>query len=469
MPALSQSKTREIIEDFAEEIRRKKNLGAKPSKTIINFRNEVVERIEREIVSVPVELLRFRKDNGRIASDVLDHEYTYGPLDESDDDTQAILRKFLAAKDPEKTEILKKNILHGGQREPAIITRDGFLINGNRRKMVFEILRSEFPDDPKFQFMNVVILPGQGEEGGPPTLLEIEKLENRYQLQSEGKSEYYGFDRALSIRRKIELGLSLEEQISDDPRFARSSKSEKEKAIRDIKKNYLDPLDCVDRYLRQFNREHQYHTVSSGAGDKEGRWQAFIDYSNTYKTKFQNQRFLLEHGIDESEIGEIEEAAFDIIRLRNVPDMQKVHTIMRDLHKYCITREGRKELTNIAKKVEPVLPSEDLYEDSEQRRPLDRKQVDAKWAAKHIQPITFHLKRASQCYEAKKEKETPLELLEAAHKKLTHKDMDLTSIKIEDYDVARELLVGIKTIANDLESELFHQYKKLKKLTNHDR
>ena len=37
--------------------------------------------------------------------------------------------------------------------------------------------------------------------GGPPTLKEIEELENRYRFQSEDKSEYYGFDRALSIKR----------------------------------------------------------------------------------------------------------------------------------------------------------------------------------------------------------------------------------------------------------------------------
>lgn len=468
MPTMTQSKTREIIENFAEEIRRKKEKSAKPSRTVINFRSDMAERTERDIVKVPTDLLRFRKDNGRIASDVLDYEHTYGPLEESDKEAQELLRKFLTVKDPEKTEILKKNILHGGQRDPAIVTCDGFLINGNRRKMVFQMLQDECRDDPKFRYMNVVILPGPGEDGGPPTLLEIEKLENRYQLQSEGKSEYYGFDRALSIRRKIEIGLSLEDQISDDPRFSRSSKKDKEKAIREIEKNYLEPLACVDRYLMQFNRENQYHTISSGIGDKEGRWQAFIDYSNTYKTKFKNSRFLVEHGIDEEEIGEIEEAAFDIIRLRNIPDMDKVHVVMRDLHKYCETKDSRRELTNIAKKVDPILSTEESFEDNEQRKPLGRKDIDAKWATKYIEPITFHLKRASKIYNAKKEKETPLSLLEAAYKKLVHKDMDLGSITTNDYDTARQWLVDIRNTADNLESDLYEQKKKLRRLTKQD-
>jgi len=64
--------------------------------------------------------------------------------------------------------------------------------------------------------------------------------------------------------------------------------------------------------------------------DKEGRWQAFIDYSNTYTRDLCSPKQRIELGIEEDEIGSIEEAAFDIIRLRTVPDMPKVHVIMRD-------------------------------------------------------------------------------------------------------------------------------------------
>ena len=142
MPAITQPTTRDIISDFAEEIGKRKIKSAKPSKTIINFRNDLVDKFERDIVKVPIGLLRFRKDNGRITSDVLDHENTNGVLDEGDEEAQDLLRKFLGRKDPEKTEILYKNILHAGQRDPAIVTADGFLINGNRRKMVMDRLRS---------------------------------------------------------------------------------------------------------------------------------------------------------------------------------------------------------------------------------------------------------------------------------------------------------------------------------------
>ena len=463
MTAITKPSVREIIDDFAEEIRQRKITTTKPSKTVINFRNEYIDKHERDIVKVPIDILRYRKDNGRIASDVSDYEHTNGPLDEGSEEAQIQLREFLEKKDPEKTEILSKNILHSGQREAAIITCDGFLINGNRRKMVMDRLHHQHPDDERFLHMNVVILPGTGDAGGPPTLLEIEKLENRYQLQSEGKSEYYGFDRALSIRRKIDIGLSLEEQISDDPQFANATNSEIKKAIKYFQNNYLDPLKCIDRYLNQFERDKQYHTVSSGSGDREGRWQAFIDYSNTYNSKFKNEKYLIENGIDEDEIGLIEEAAFDIIRLRNVPDMPKVHYIMRELHKYCSNPESKEEILKIPDKVEPVLPIEEQYGISEPKNPLSREDIDAKWSSENIQSITFHLKRARRNWATQREQETPIDLLDAALKKLRHRDMDLTSISVDDYDKARKLIKDIQEEASELENKIYQQKKKRRK------
>jgi len=71
---LSKAKIREIIDDFVKEIGKAKFLGAKPAKTVIDFRNERKDGIERDIWYVPIDLLRYRKDNGRISSDVLHYE-----------------------------------------------------------------------------------------------------------------------------------------------------------------------------------------------------------------------------------------------------------------------------------------------------------------------------------------------------------------------------------------------------------
>lgn len=464
MGSITTPATREIIEDFAKEIRKRRAEGPKPSMTVINFRTDIKDGKERRIYRVPTEILRYRKDNGRIASDVADYERTVGPIDEKSSDGQARLAKFLADKDPERTSVLRSSIVHDGQSEPAIITCDGFLINGNRRKMVMDQLRAEAKQDDNFAFMKVVILPGADdkEDGGPPTLLEIEKIENRYQLQSDGKSEYYGFDRALSINRKIKIGLSLEDQLRDDPRFAEASPAQLEKAIREYKKDYLDPLECVERYLKQFKREGQYRTISSGMSDPEGRWQAFIDYSNTYTRTFQNPKQRIELNIEEDEIGSIEEAAFDVIRLRAVPDMPKVHVIMRDLPKYCSTPEGKREIIKISEDVDPILPPKEMIDEKGQSLAPDA--VDSKWAAKNRQTIIHRLKKARTTHESRKEKAAPLDLLQAALDKMDPSVFDVSAIGVADFERARRLASEVKERGAEIESEIYRYQKEHDKL-----
>ena len=270
--------TRPIIQDFAVKIQRTLLRTPRPKKEVINFRTDRQDRKERDVVRVRCDLLRYRKENGRIASDVQNHEWAHGALNEADSKHQKLLATFLEAKDPEKTRELRSSIRQYGQQGPAVVTYDGFIINGNRRKMVLDALHTEFGGD-HYAYMNVVILPGVDDEGGAPTLVEIEKLENRYQLQREGKSEYYGLDQALSIQRKIDTGFSLEDQLRDDPQYAHASPNEMKKALRKYDKEYLEPLRCANAYLEQFGRKGQYKMISTGPSDPEGRWQALKDYS----------------------------------------------------------------------------------------------------------------------------------------------------------------------------------------------
>jgi len=462
MTPITQDKQREIVPDFARAIRERKTPTAKPAFDVINFRDDKRNSVERRIEVVPIDLLRYRKDNGRIASDVMNYEKLNGPLDEKDKDAQEVLRKFLEDKHPEMTDILIKSMEHSGQNVPAIITCDGFLINGNRRKMALENLRKRYPGKPEFETMKAVILPGPGDEGGPPTLLEIERLENRYQLQSEGKSEYYGFDRALSIKRKMELGFTLAEQLRDDPRYASATPPELDKAVKECEREYLLPLACVDRYLQQFDRSGMYGTISSGLSDKEGRWQAFIDYSKKYQTSLSNKQWQIANGFDEEDVGAIEEAAFKLIKLRTLKGLPKIHQVMRELPKMCALKDSRKEILKIANEVDVSLPNEECFDGN--GNPLKLEDIDAKWAQRHQQTLIYHTKRALDYAEASHEKETPLVLLEQALKKLTHEDFEIEAIGATNWERARELAVEIQKRAKDIERDIYHFQKSIREL-----
>ena len=114
MEPITTPKYREIIEDFASEIRRRRTKASPPRTAVINFRDEHRKGIEREVWEVPIELLRYRKDNGRISIEVASYEKLYKPLLEKDKKTQEILANFLEQKDPDLTDILIKSIKNSG-------------------------------------------------------------------------------------------------------------------------------------------------------------------------------------------------------------------------------------------------------------------------------------------------------------------------------------------------------------------
>lgn len=451
------TKLRKIIDSFAEAV---KEVAIKTErKTAIKFRNEDKLGIEKVIYKIPIGSLQYRKYNGRISSDVLSYEKEKTLLTESSQEDQEIIRKFLEEKDISKTKDLRRLILHDGQREPAIITCDGFLINGNRRKMVFENLLKDFPGDERFKYMEVVILPRKGEDGGPPTILEIEEIENRYQLQDDAKAEYSAFDKALSMRYKRKQGMSLEAQLRDDPLYGGLPPKDFRNAVKKFENNFFYPLECVDRYLSNLGREGVYGTVSKGLGDPEGRWQAFLDYYNNLCKKIDNPKERMKLGIRENEVGKIEDVAFKIIRMRQVrglPGITKVHDVMRKMHKWLCNRDSKKELLRLVD-IPLELPREETTDDK--GRPFSERMVDNFWAQKHSAVINGQLKKAINYFDHNKEQETPIDLLKTALMKLNHKDMQADSVKITLITEAMKLTERIQKRAKEIGSEFFN-YKK---------
>lgn len=418
-----------LINDF-------KNKANEASKTVIDFRDDLKEKQEKPVYIIPIRYLKFRKDNGRIIAAVESFEKENNiVLDENEEKTQVLLKKFLLENDKEKNEELKKLLTQKGQRDPAIITCDGFLVNGNRRKLALEELG--------YETMKVVILPEDATE------LDIQKIENRYQLQSEGKAEYHGLNRALTIKRNIARGFKLEDQLRDDPNYHSLPQKEFNKKKKEFEKKYLKPLECVDRYLETFNREGLYNTISDnagsdGVGDREGRWQAFIDYSNFYYGILTNQSKQTEYEIKDIEVSKIEDAVFKIIRKRKLSSKEtenpigKVHDFVRKLPKYLKNPESKKFILKIADEVKEDIPDELKY-NRDGNKEEDERELDNKWGAHFQKQILGNLMQAYKILYNQQERDKPLELLEDALKKLKHNNLKIENIHSEFHKTALQL------------------------------
>ncbi len=445
---IDKSPERCIIKDFADEISKRKKpykLDGKQKKESIKFRNEFENRESRSVWSVPLGLLRYRIENGRIRSDVLAYEKINKPLDPNLKESQDKIAEFLRNKDPEKTKILKNEINKNGQRHPAIITCDGFLINGNRRKVVLEELAKK--DSTKFSDMMCVILPSEDDDGGSPTIAEIEMIENSYQLQSEGKSDYYGLDIALTYESKIQAGLLLEDLLKEDPKYGDADPKTIAKAVKDFTKNFLDPLTRAKRYLEHIGHPEEYDRVSKGINDPEGRWQAFIDFSTVYN-KVKNDESRAKLKIEETQLGALEASAYEIIRLREVPcTKKKAHEIMRSLPDYLKNSAATEQILKIGDEVKTPASDHENYEKA--------------WVELNKPMITKNLKNAKLLSDEQNNQQGLLETLASIVKKLESPELDL--VPLEQHSTVRENLDKIIESIEDIRKGLYEISKKKKK------
>lgn len=167
--------------------------GTSPKKAVL----PAWPRPEKElpVVALEVEWVRFSTLNHRTKSEQMriitqrgiPDLFTADPLG-----AQAQAEQFGILKGQEGFEAIKEDLLERGQQEPAVVTAEGVLINGNRRSAA---LRSLYLDDgfKSGRYVNCLVLPVDA------TAAELVDLETELQIAREFKEEYTWVNEALLI------------------------------------------------------------------------------------------------------------------------------------------------------------------------------------------------------------------------------------------------------------------------------
>jgi predicted nucleotidyltransferase len=205
------------------------------------------------IITVPIELPKYRLLNGRTASS--QQEYLALHPDVKGD--------FFA--DPERIDVQKVQhqlldtvIAAGGlkqkfsdpvnkQVEPLILDEFGFVINGNRRLCSW---RSLFIEDPRkyghFSHIDVVILPHSDDK-------EIDRLEASLQIEKDIRADYTWDAMANMMKQRQTL-----HQLSDENLAAFYDMK-----VGEIKMNF-EMLRYAEEYLKSRGKENRWSLVSDG-------------------------------------------------------------------------------------------------------------------------------------------------------------------------------------------------------------
>jgi len=156
------------------------------------------------VYNISLKFLIYNRFNGRIASLVKSYEKETGhELDPTDRDDIKIIEKFLWQSNEGSNKATESSIHDQGQLKYGIVTKDGVIIDGNRRAM---ILRKVYDEEPEVYFRAVVL-----DEALADNPREIMRLETTYQMGEDAKVDYNPIEKYLKVKDMLETGFTCKD------------------------------------------------------------------------------------------------------------------------------------------------------------------------------------------------------------------------------------------------------------------
>ena len=412
------------------------------AKHVIPYKDWGTKAKSLDVFEIPIEFCKYRLENGRIRTEILTYEKLKGKLISNEQSTQEIIHKFIGNSDKKKNSDLIKILKKDGQTDPAIITADGFLINGNRRKWALSELNKDVPDE-KFKKLKVVILPGTG-NAERPTVTDIALLENRLQVLVTGKSEYSKMNKALTYYSNVKAGIDLTELLKDDATFTDSGSKNFKKKVKEFENEYFKPLELMNDYLEINKVQGDYEKVAN-------RWMSFEALGSDVMSKLNNEKFKVENNIKNDEIGTIKAAGLNLIKLKDSSAVAGDNRyLIRQIPKWISNEELKKDVLKIGL----IEDDNDHIEDPDER--------DEEWQKQKSTEIISLVKKLQNISTRNKDQEDPLTRLSEALAKLHHEDLDMNQLKgmkIKDLDRAFKFCNDIETKNDELKRFFYYLQK----------
>ncbi len=262
---------------------------AKPDREdYIVYKNE---KKRMGIYQIPFDFLVFNKYNGRILSMTKSFERQFYELDPSKINDSKKIAEFLWESKPDRNKSTSEDLKHWGQKRYGIVTKDGVIVDGNRRASI--LMRNYASDPTKSQpyFLAVIledVLDGINSR-------DIMQLETTYQMGEDEKLDYNPIEKYLKCQQLKDVDFS-EKQIAD-------MMSEKEAKVRE----WLEILKLMDEYLDSLG----YNGIYTRLEKREGQ---FVDLNN-YLSKYKNGTGLVQWNYDKkSDVSDLKLVCFDYIR-----------------------------------------------------------------------------------------------------------------------------------------------------------
>lgn len=243
------------------------------------------------VYQIDLNYLVYNQWNGRIASLVKSHFKETGiEIDATDPTGIALLEDFLWRSNEPANAATEKSILDQGQNEYGIVTKDGVVIDGNRRSMILKRVAKKKKESPVY-FLGVVL-----DDTLNDNPKEIMRLETTYQMGEDAKVDYSPIEKYLKCKDLISYGFSTAE-------IAKMMGEQSEAPI----KEYLSIMTLMDDYLDKLGYSEMYTRLEKTEG-------AFVDLNNYINRYKGGKSKIIQWNYDDSDLNDLKLIYFDYIR-----------------------------------------------------------------------------------------------------------------------------------------------------------
>lgn len=383
------------------------NSGQSPiGRRTIRFRGESKEM---DVYEIPMEYLIYNKYNGRILSRTKTLETQGRIIDPETEDGKKLIEKLLWESKPDKNQKTQKDLQKYGQQEPGIVTRDGIIIDGNRRAMLLNRIHSTH--------FRAVILDVRLEDDQK----EIERLETTYQMGADEKQDYNPIEKYLKVNEMKELQFT-DEEIAE-------CMGETPAKI----KNMADIYETMVEYLKYINCDGIFTALDG----REDHLINLTDWIEKYKGGQSATGF---DGYTDADVADMTMIAFDYIRYKkegkdfrtiaagnsgnNFFSDKKVWEEFRDRH-----FENVVPITNEEPPIDKTSP--DIAQEIKAR--------DEEWSNKVHDKMEENWGKAVEMLNIHQDRDKPGDLLERARNALSNIDLESPYLNIGMMDIVKEI------------------------------
>ncbi|MBN8584013.1 MAG: hypothetical protein J0M37_02870 [Ignavibacteria bacterium] len=432
-----------------EQLDNIKKSGKPYSKMEVFYKND---RHKMDVFEIDLELLIYNKYNGRISSMVKSYEKQFEELNPEQDNHKKKIEEFLWNSSLNYNKNTETDINEKGQLKYGIVTKDGIIIDGNRRALILNKIAKEKNIRP--QYFKAAIL----DETLDDNPKEIMRLETMYQMGEDAKVDYNPIEKYLKCKDLKEIDFT-KEQIA-------KMMGDKPSNVHD----YLAIMKLMDDYLDKLTYSGIYTRLEKTEGifvDLENYLSSYGYIYNETNNEFQykntgNGLSKMNWNPQETDINELKLIYYDFIRARYSGEGKEYRIIGKPNKEdsiFCNKSIWDEFKENHFKKTDNILASEPTIDEIRKDNPKGDlakllKSRDEKWTSDVSGLLKGNLNIASDKLANVKSIKEPKKLLQKALDALLQINTDIEAFYLDNEVEA--LIKEINSLTWDFKQVIKH-------------